>query len=170
MAGFDALYKQTITLFNRVKGKYGEDVLWYPTIIEGVHLIVDKSASWNNYGGQANDNTRLHVRYKPSDGQILIRCKNLADDTASLYKPWYEPKAWRRLQNPEQAITFGFGNAEDFDFFIEGAFPEFSEPISDATFERNGFYNHMNSYYDNVFAITSVGKFNLIPHFELTAR
>lgn len=159
MAGFDALYTQTVTLFNRVKGKYGEDALWYPTILEGVHLIVDKSSSWNNYGGQAADNARLHVRYKMVNGKVMIG-----------EKQWFEPKAWRRLAAPEGAITFGFGNNDDFDFFIAGAFTEFDGPISDAIYERGGFYNHMNGYYDNVFAISSVSKKDLIRHFEIMAR
>jgi len=159
MAGFDALYIHTVTLFNRVKGKYGEDALWYPTILEGVHLIVDKSSSWNNYGGQATDSARLHVRYKVENGIVMIGDK-----------PWYEPKAWRRLANPERGITFAFGNNDDFDFFVAGALTEFDGPVSDAMYERSGFYNQMNGYYDNVFAISSVAKYDLIRHFEITAR
>ena len=159
MAGFDALYIHTVTLFNRVKGKYGEDALWYPTILNDVHLIVDKSASWNNYGGQSSDNARLHVRYKTVNGIVMVG-----------NKPWYEPKAWRRLEKPEDAITFGFGNNDDFDFFVAGALTEFDSPVSDAMYERGGFYNQMNSYYDNVFAISSVSKKDLIPHFEIIGR
>ena len=75
MPGFDALYKQTITLFNRVKGQYGEEVLWYPTVIDKVHLIVDKSHSWNSYGGNASDNARLHIRYTLSRDDALIFCR-----------------------------------------------------------------------------------------------
>ena len=85
-------------------------------------------------------------------------------------KPWYEPKAWRRLEKPEDAITFGFGNNDDFDFFVAGALTEFDSPVSDAMYERGGFYNQMNSYYDNVFAISSVSKKDLIPHFEIIGR
>lgn len=159
MPNFDAIYKQTVTLFNRVKGSYGEELLWYPTIIEGVHLIIDKSSAWNNYGGKASDNARLHIRYSVEDGNIMVAGKQ-----------WYEPKAWRRLEKPEKAITFAYGDNDDFDFFIEGAFDEFEEPISDDRYERKGFYGYMNERYDNIFAITSVSKFNLIPHFEITAR
>lgn len=159
MDSFDPLYINTVTLFNRVKGKYGEEELWYPTILEGVHLITDKSSSWNNYGGQATDNARLHVRYKVQNGNVIVAGK-----------PWYEPKAWRRLANPEEAITFRFGNNDDFDFFVAGALTEFDGPVSDSLYERGGFYNHMNGYYDNVFVISSVSKYDLIRHFEITAR
>lgn len=170
MPGFDALYKQTVTLFNRVKGMYGEEILWYPTVLEGVHLFVDKSANWNSYGGQASDNTRLHVRYTLSDGGVFIRCKDPDGSDKPAFKPWYEPKAWRRLDRPHDALTFAFGSNDDFDFFVEGAFEEFDSPISDAAFERKGFYNYMNARYDNVFAVTSVSKYDLIPHFVITGR
>lgn len=168
MAGFDAIYKQTITLFNRVKNSYGEETLWYPTIIEGVHLIVDKSATWNNQGGQASDNAKLNVRYKVSGDEVLISC--IGADGKPFYKRWYEPKAWSRLEKPEEGLTFSFGNNDDFDFFVEGIFTEMSGPISDDLFERKGFYNYMNAKYDNVFAIAGAAKYNLIPHFEIVAR
>ena len=35
---------------------------------------------------------------------------------------------------------------------------------------KGGFFNYMNKTYDEVFAITNVSKFNLIPHFEITAK
>ena len=168
MLGFDVLYKQTITLFNRVKGQYGEEVLWYPTVIDNVHLIVDKSHSWNSYGGNAVDNARLHIRYTPSGDDVLILCRDSGGKTQR--KKWYEPKAWRHLEKQEDGITFAYGDSEVFDFFVEGAFDDFSIPISDDAFERKGFYNWMNSHHDNVFAVTSVSKYNLIPHFVIMAR
>ena len=33
-----------------------------------------------------------------------------------------------------------------------------------------GFYDYMNSTFDGVYAITSVAKFDLIPHFEITGK
>lgn len=175
MAGFDAIYKQTVTLFNRVKSVDG-DVMWYPTVIEGVHLVVDKSASWDNYGGRVSDNVRLHIRYLQSGDDVLIRYRKQKEEQEDPeaeaeygYKKWYEPKAWRRLADPEEAVTFSY-DENDFDFFVEGAFDELATPVSDENFERSGFYNHMNATYDNVFAITGASKYNLIPHFELTAR
>ena len=159
MAGFEAIYKQTVTLFNRVQNMHGEDIIWYPTVLENVHLVVDKSHSWNMQGGMESDNIRLHVRYKLSDGAVWIGDKR-----------WYEPKAYRALDNPFEAITFAYGDAELFDFFVEGRIDEFTGPIPDSSYERKGFYNYMNAKYDNVFAITSVSKYNLIPHFEIMGR
>lgn len=157
MPGFDAIYKQTVTLFNRIRDAYTEDVVWYPTVLHGVHLVVDKSSAWGMQGGRETDNVRLHVRYAVSGDSVLVGGK-----------PWHEPKAWRKLAAPETAITFGYGD-DDFDFFIEGEFTDIPGPISDDQF-KNGFYNYMNANYDNVFAITSVSKYNLIPHFEIMAR
>ena len=157
MPNFDALYKQTVTLFNRVKDKISGDSIWYPTVLHGVHLVVDKSSTWGMQGGRETDDVRLHVRYGIGEDGIVIG-----------EKPWYEPKAWRKLIEPEKAITFAFGD-DDFDFFMEGEFNELPAPISDDSFKK-GFYNYMNANYDNVFAITSVSKYNLIPHFEIMAR
>lgn len=160
MAGFDAIYKQTVTLFNRVAIAHDDgEYLWYPTVLTGVHLITDESASWNNNGGMKNDNVRLHVRYLQSGDDVLVAGKK-----------YYTPKDYRRLLAPEEAITFQFGS-KDFDFFIEGELEEeFPVPISDKTFTRHGFMDYMNARYDHVFAITSVSKYNLIPHFEIMAR
>ncbi|MBR3585299.1 MAG: hypothetical protein IKO00_04700 [Oscillospiraceae bacterium] len=169
MAGFEAIYKQTVTLFNRVNQPHHDDEsLWYPTVLTGVHLITDESASWNNNGGMKNDNVRLHVRYLVSGTDAMIKCK---DPGTEVYfdKKYVLPKDYRRLLRPEEAITFQFGS-KDFDFFIEGEFTDFPTPISDSAFTRRGFMDYLNSRYDHVFAITSVSKYNLIPHFEIMAR
>lgn len=157
MPNFEVLYKQTITLFNRLREEDSDEIVWYPKVLNGVHLVVDKSSAWGMQGGREVDNIRLHVRYQISGENIMV----------SGY-PWHEPKAWRRLKQPDGTITFGFGD-DDFDFFIEGVFHEFASPISDDEYKK-GFYNYMNANYDNVFAITSVSKYNLIPHFEIMAR
>jgi hypothetical protein len=153
MPGFEALYKQTVTLFNR------KDVdgvtFWYPTVIEDVHLIIDRSTIIATYGEQASDNAELHIRYLP-DGDSAI----VAD------KVYMRPKEFRASGDPETNLTFAFG--EDFDFIMAGVY-EGSSPINDEEY-RNGFFNYMNKAYDEVFAITSVSKFNLIPHFEIAAR
>lgn len=176
MPGFDAIYKQTVTLFNRVTDD-SDDSFFIPTVLNGVHLIIDHSATWNMYGGQQSDNIRLHVRYLLSNGNVMI-----AD------KEYVEPKDWKRLTNLDDVITFRYGNDNDFDFFVKGEF----EPdagslvdeitvdgkqvtlstgfISDSYYDRYGFYNYLNKMYDHVFAVTSVSQYNLIPHFEIMAR
>lgn len=151
--GFEQIYKQTVTVFNRVKSN--DDTFWYPTVIENVHLITDRSIIISTYGEQSADNAKLHIRYKPVSGSAVVNGKT--------YMP---PKQFRAEGTPGGNITFAFG--DDFDFIMEGAYSE-AGPIDDAAY-KNGFYNYMNKTYDNVFAITSVSKFNLLPHFEISAR
>ena len=157
MPGFDAIYKQTVTLFNRLKIA-DEETVWYPTVLRNVHLVTDHGAAWNMQGGTKTDNARLHVRYKPYRGRILVAGK-----------PYFSPKEFRRLAAPQNGITFAYGDNEVCDFFIEGVYPDL-RPISDDEYERHGFYNYVNKAYDEVFVITNVSKYNLIPHFEITAR
>jgi len=157
MPGFDALYKQTVTLFNRIVLVTGE-ILWRPTVLEKVHLIIGKSDSWSSYGDSAMDTITLHVRYTVKDGKAYIGDKI-----------YYEPKEFRRLNCPENGITFAYGGSEVCDFFMEGVFGN-SMTFADDSYERLGFYNYMNKQYDNVFAIQQVSRFNLIPHFEIMAR
>lgn len=169
MAGFDAIYKQTVTLFNRVKMGRNDDTIWYPTVIEKVHLVVDKSSQWNMQGGTAADNVRLHIRYDATPNGPMIRCKDPSGEQPYILKAWKEPKEWRRQLKPEEFLTFGYGDDDNFDFFIEGVYEEGFEPISDNV-DMKGFYHRMNAMYDNVFAIKSVSKCNLLPHFEIMAR
>lgn len=152
MPSFDAIYKQTVTLFNRVD--YDGTVLWYPTVLENVHLVVDRSIIISTYGEQAQDNAKLHIRYAPSSGGPVIGSK-----------VYMQPKEFQRIGVPGKNITFAFG--DEFDFFIEGLYD--TDPINDDDYPK-GFFNYMNKTYDNVFSITNVSKFNLIPHFEITAR
>ena len=174
MAGFDSLYKQTVTLFNRAilgrSAKVGQflvgvdivgrasaegDLYWVPTLLTNVHLIVDRSIIVSTYGEQSSDNARLHVRYLPSGGFAYVQGIK-----------YYQPKEWKRLYTTEGAISFKFG--DDFDFFVEGDLTDLGF-VKDDDY-RDGFYNYANKHYDNCFAITSVSKFNLIPHFEIGAK
>lgn len=170
MSALDAIYKQTITLFNRIPGRNGESTIWIPTVIEGVHLIVRQSSNWNSHGGKTSDEVQLHIPYTWHGDDAMISCLSDPENKGFVQKKWLKPKEWRQELEPENGLTFAFGDNDDFDFFIEGVFDEFPSPISDRNFERKGFYGYMNAKYDNVFVITSVQKFSLIPHFELTAR
>ena len=229
MPGFDAIYKQTVTLFNR-KDVNGV-TFWYPSVISGVHLKIDRSIIISTYGEQAQDNAMLHIRYGGGD---VIR---LADGRAKVYMT---PKVFRRSGDPERNITFAFG--DNFDFIVSGEFSDellgcvvkgenITASVSEKRWKcsrfgktgsyvftysgtewmyggnpvnlascgvtvtgtpatndtitvkyssaegpfcdddyKSGFFNHMNREYDEVFAITNCSKFNLIPHFEITAR
>ena len=148
---FDVLYTQTVTLFNRV----GEDeITWYPTVLNNVHLIMDKSAMIANYGEHTTDNARVHIRYSIKNGNVMIAGKT-----------YYLPKDYRRATSYTDKITFQTGT--NADFIYAG---EWSETAIDDDDYTEGFYNYMNTHYDNVFMLTSVSKFNVITHFEVTAK
>ena len=180
MPGFDALYKQTVTLFNRVRVKQsgGEVDYFIPRVLENVHLIIDHSATWNTFGGAQADNTRLHVRCTPSGNGVLIGGE----------LTYCEPKEWKTLSDFNGMITFRYGNDTDFDFFVKGVYlPDSGKLVNeipvgegvmtheagfidDSAFGKFGFYSYLNKMYDHVFAITQVSQYNLIPHFEIMAR
>mgnify|MGYP007133742702 CR=1 FL=1 len=177
MVGFEALYKQKVTLFQRfpvsscsvadvavadiavVDEDYyeGDDsmICWVPVLLDGVHLMIDRSIIISTYGEQASDNAMLNVRYAKSGEDAIIGGLR-----------YCKPKEWMMLESFDDAISFKFG--DEFDFFIEGDYTELGVVFDDDY--RNGFYNHMNRNYDNVFAITAVSKYNLLPHFGITAR
>lgn len=175
MPGFDALYRQTVTLFNRVR--IGRSDYFIPTVLTGVHLIIDHSATWNTFGGNQADNVRLHVRCLVSGNDVLIGDKT-----------YCEPKDWKRLTSYDGKITFRYGTDTDFDFFVKGVYVPDSQHlvtsvedgdntitlesgfIDDDSYGGFGFYNMLNKMYDHVFAITQVSQYNLITHFEIMAR
>lgn len=153
VAGFDALYRQTITLFNH---KTVDDAtVWFPMVISNVHLIIDKSIIISSYGEQSQDNAQVHIMYTLKNGGAYVNGKR-----------YMMPKEWQKDGNSDENFTLNYG--DEYDFFMEGDYGT-TEPIHDDDY-RNGFYNYMNKNYDNVFAITTVSKFNIIPHFEIGAR
>ena len=157
MPGFDAIYKQTVSLFNRVD--VNGEMFWYVSVLSGVHLKIDRSVIVSTYGEQAQDNAMLHIMYSPSGNDAVVK---LADGSSKIYLP---PKAFRSFGSPSENITFAYG--DNFDFIMAGVYDE--SVVEDGDY-KHGFYNYMNKTYDNIFAITNCSKFNLIPHFEITAR
>lgn len=153
--GYDAVYDKTITLFNRYSSRLGDT--WYPTVIHNVQLIADKSAIIAQYGAESSDKALLHIRYETIDGVPVIAGK-----------PYKTPKEWDRQTNDLLSQTLTFTDGQYFDFFMLGEY-ESEQPISDDEY-TDGFYNYINSNYDNVFAVTSVGLYSLIPHFEITGK
>ena len=146
------MYSEKITLFNHYKSRLGD--MWYPTVIDGVNLLIDKAAIVAKYGSESKDNAILNIHYQIVDGQILIDGK-----------PYLTPKEWERQTNDKLAESITFTSGKDFDFFMFGEYPT-TKPIADDDYV-DGFYNHVNDEYDYVFAITSVAKYTAIPHFEI---
>lgn len=153
----DVLYNKTITLFNRKPGERGQGDIWYPTVIHNVNLNIDRAAVLAKYGPESQDNAALSIRYTLENGEIVIPCGN------GVQKPWMPPKEWDQT---EDSVTFTSGN--NFDFFWQG---EWDGGIAtDAEYTDEGFYNYMNRTHDYVFAITSVARYSVIPHFEIMGK
>lgn len=145
------MYKDTVTLFNRKGGAEGDT--WYPAVLSGVNLNKDKGEVFRRYGPNASDNAVLNVRYDQTEDEITV-CG----------KKWLQPKEWARQQDPSGAITFAPG-----DFFYAGAW-EGTTPLHDGAYGDQSFYEYMLNHYDDVFMISSVGFFSVIPHMEVTAK
>lgn len=144
------MYQDKITLFNLYKSRLGD--MWFPTVIHGVNLQIDKAAIVSRYGSQSNDNAILNIHYDVVDGVVYVDGK-----------PYYPPKEWEVQTNDKLAETVTF---ESGDFFMIGEY-ENTQPIKNDDYAE-GFYNYMNDRCDFVFNITSVSKLSVIPHFEIT--
>lgn len=155
MLPLDYLYQDTITLFNRrvVSGTYE----WHATVLRGVHFIVQRGLIVATYGESSTDNAQLNVRYTKQGNEIVIQDK-----------VYVMPMEWRRLSEDEIADHITFTGGEEFDFIYGGVW-DGDKVVYDDEFD-SGFFNYMNSNYDEVFAITNVSQFNFIPHFEITAK
>ncbi len=146
------MYQDTVTLFNRRREPDGD--VWYPTVLRGVDLNVDHAALVAKYGSSCNDKAVLHIRYGWHDGRVVGG------------KDYLTPMLWRRAEDPAGAITLQSG--EDFDFFIEGAWPD-ETPVKDDDWP-GGFYAHMVQTRDGVYAVSSAAKYSVIPHIEVMGR
>lgn len=148
------MYDKTITVFNRYVDSFG-DITWYPTVLHGVNLLMDKAAIVAKYGAESQDKAVLNVRFENVNGSIVVGGK-----------PYLPPKAWENQTNDLLPSTITFTDGKDFDFFILGDYGS-TDPILDRDY-RNGFYNEINRERDYVFAISSVGgPYSVIPHFEI---
>lgn len=152
------MYNDTITLFNRYPSKTQGDK-WFPVVLHGVDVNMDRAALIKTMGIDSSDTVSLHIKCsRDSQGQVFIGDKQYLLPKEYIKQP---------LENLGNYITFKSG--KEFDFFYVGEWAD-SEPILDDDY-RNGFYDHMNSEYDNVFAIsTASGAYDLIPHFEILGK
>lgn len=164
------MYNDTITLFCQYRDRH-RNVYWYPTILHGVNLIMDKAAIVAKYGPETDDSASLNVKCIFENGSILIPTGMLDAEGNPVTKKWLPPKEWDNQTNDDYAKTITFTDGTMFDFFFAGEW-ENEEVISDSDYDmQEGFYNHMNTKYDYVFAITSVGgPYKVIPHFEIMGR
>ena len=153
-----ALHSDTITLFNGYYSRI-DGSTWYPTVISGVHLDIDKAANIAKYGADTDDVVTANIPYKLEDGKKMIAGKE-----------WKTPIEWEKQVNDDMRKTVTFSAEEQTpDFFWFGEW-EGEESISDDDYGGN-FLEYMKSNYDNVFTITSVGSnYKLIPHVEIVGK
>ena len=145
------MHKDTVTIFNRKKGTAQSGDVWYPTILNGVNLNIDRAAILAKYGLDAKDGAALSVPYKIGTDGIEVAGK-----------PWMPPKQW---DGTEDSITFSTGG----DFFWWGEWT--GGIVSDSDYGADGFYGFMNRERDYVFAISAVGgPYTVIPHFEILGK
>ena len=150
------MFKDTITVFNSYEDSL-KNITWYPTVIHGVNLLIDKAAIIAKYGAESKDNAVLNIHYHTVDGQVFVDGK-----------PYLPPKEWERQTNDMLAESITFASGTDFDFFMLGEYPV-KEPIKDEDF-KNGFFEEVKKEYDYVFSITSVAKYSVISHFEIMGK
>lgn len=148
------MYQDTITLFNRKKSNTAGDT-WYPTVIKGVNLNIDRAAILAKYGASSQDNAALYIRYQQENDEITIACDS------ETKKPWMPPKEW---DETEDSLTFN----PNGDFFWQGEWT--GGIVSDADYGPDGFYSYMNRTHDYVFAVSSVARYSVIPHFEIMGK
>ncbi len=121
------MYDKTITLYNRSHNANGDT--WYPTVLTGVNLIMDKALNVQRYGENNENSASLHVKYTLGAG----------NNSRGGGKKYKEPKAWAEIasEDIDEYISFKTGN--DGDFFIVG--DHGLEVIDDNSF-TSGFLNY----------------------------
>lgn len=133
--------------------------MWYPTIIRNVDLNIDRAAIIAKFGADAKDAARLHIRYEMKDGEKIIAEKR-----------YLLPKEWENQTNDLLETSLTFTDGQNFDFFYVGEWKN-KLPVMDEDYDSSlGFYSYMNKNHDQVFAISSVAEYSLIPHFEIMAK
>ncbi|MBO5831551.1 MAG: hypothetical protein J6R01_08100 [Alistipes sp.] len=111
------------------------------------------------YGADSSDKAVLHVKYRTDNG--LIRVEN---------KSYLPPLEWTRLTNDEMPDFITFKGGLNFDFILHGEWSS-DEIINDSDYGSDaGFYNYMSRQYDEVFAVSSVARYSVIPHFEILLK
>lgn len=150
------MYQDTITLFNRYRSRADGD-FWYPTVIHNVDLNIDRAAIIARYGAQSADNALLHIRYTVNDnGEPVIA-----------NRVFLLPKVWENQINDNLPNSITFSAGQEFDFFWVG---EWSGEAIIKDNDYSGLYEYMNKRYDQVYAITGVAQYSVIPHFEIMGK
>lgn len=133
----DIFYQDTVTVYNKYEDKKAGIITYFPTVLENVRLLITKGANIAKSGMDTADSAMLSIH------------------TDDLEKPYMLPKEWSRLEDKTTAFTFAAG-----DLFVKGDTSE-----EDVTTKE--FAQYMKKKYDNLFTVTTVDEYKLIPHLEV---
>lgn len=139
----DIFYNKTVTVYNRSVEGLMEKETWYPTVLEGVRLLITKGENVSKSGMESADSAKLFIK------------------TNNLSKEYKKPLEWQNLSAEDKAKSFTL--ASGVDFFVEG----------DTSVEvptESDFFTYMKQKYDNCFKVTNADVFELIPHLEVGGR
>lgn len=138
---WEKFYNKTVTVFNQTTDDLLGKEIWYATVLENVRLIETKGANVTSTGLTDTDASKLFIHLDTLD------------------KPYVTPKIWQKLSDKTTAFTF----TEDNDFFVLG-------DMSDVDLNKKNLFSYMKDTYDSVYRVTSVDKYELIPHLEVGGR
>ena len=136
------MYTDTVTLFNYSKTEHG--LYYYPTVLNDVDLQITKGSFVAKTGNESVDSCVLHVKHLFTN------------------KTYTKPKEFASLLEKQNYYTFS-----DKDFFVQG---EYNLDIITDTDYQGGFFNYMNKTYDDVYRVTKVDVFKLLPHLEVYGK
>ena len=187
------MYKDVVTVFNEQRSRDGS--VWYPTVLTGVNLNMDRGAVVARYGEASLDNAILNVRYKSLTGEAA---SNLDGGTFMNYDGGVQLDGgdfdnwdgttsdggnfvdWDALIT--RSITWlppkawkrlenkdGFVTFAPGDFFWTGVWTG-AGAVADDNYGDLSFFEYMTQNYDYVFKVTTTGLFTVIPHLEIAGR
>jgi hypothetical protein len=140
----DPFYNKKVTIWNKYVDGLLETETWIPTLIENVRLLVSKGNNQQTSGLENANSARLHI----------------ADGISISQKEYVSPSDWKKLSNEEKANCYTLESEED-SFFVEG------DSTNVDSSDNINFFDYMKENYDNCYKITSVDRFEIIPHFEI---
>lgn len=138
----DIFYNKTVTVFHQYleDGPIGEE-RWQASVLKNVRLLETQGANISKTGISGADSASLYIR------------------TDTLEKEYKEPKEWSLLEDKTDYFTL----AKDTDFFVRG-------DMADQYAGQADFFNYMKENFDGVYRITTVDRYELIPHLEVGGK
>lgn len=142
----DPFYNKVCTIWNRSVDGLMETETWYPTVIENVRILVSRGNNIQASGNSSADSCRLHI----------------SDWYSEASKPFLPPEQWSHLVQSEKS---NFYTLEDKDsFFTEG------DTSNISYINKKQFFQWMKQNARNCFKISSVDRFEIVPHWEVWGK